>query len=71
MARWRQAAEAAMTDEEIGSLTVLSRSRTEPASRVERAAVAATGSGSDQTENLRTSSRRARIQRRSPAEPVI
>src|SRR5260221_2620789 len=37
MARWRQAVEAAMTDEEIGSLTVLSRSRTEPASRVERA----------------------------------
>src|SRR5438876_1601031 len=37
MARWRQAVEVAMTDEEIGSLTVLSRSRTEPASRVERA----------------------------------
>src|SRR5258708_28698975 len=37
MARWRQAVEAAMTDEEIGSLTVLSRSRTEPASRAERA----------------------------------
>jgi len=37
MQRWRQAVEAAMTDEEIGSLTVLSRSRTEPASRVERA----------------------------------
>src|SRR5258707_13337184 len=37
MARWRQAVEAAMTDEEIGSLTVLSRSRNEPASRVERA----------------------------------
>ena len=37
MARWRQAVEVAMTDEEIGSLTILSRSRTEPASRVERA----------------------------------
>src|SRR5260370_19900928 len=39
MARWRQAVEAAMTDEEIGSLTVLARSRTEPASRGERAQV--------------------------------
>src|SRR6059058_4307404 len=39
MARWRQAVEVAMTDEEIGSLTILSRSRTEPASRVERAQV--------------------------------
>src|SRR5260370_3374757 len=37
MARWRKAVEAAMTDEEIGGVTVLSRSRTEPASRVERA----------------------------------
>src|SRR5213080_1649738 len=37
MARWRQAVEVAMTDEEIGSLTVLSRSRTEAASRVSRA----------------------------------
>jgi transposase len=37
MARWRQAVELAMTDEEIGKLTVVSRSRTEPASRVERA----------------------------------
>src|SRR5258706_2976023 len=40
MARWRQAVEAAMTDEEIGSLTCLSRSRTEPASRGERARMA-------------------------------
>jgi hypothetical protein len=37
MARWRQAVEVVMTDEEIGSLTVLSRSRSELASRVERA----------------------------------
>ena len=37
MARWRQAIELAMSDEEIGSLTAISRSRTAPARRVERA----------------------------------
>src|SRR6266542_452766 len=37
MARWRQAIELAMTAEEVGSLTVVSRARTEPARRVERA----------------------------------
>ena len=37
MARWRRAIELAMTDEEVGSLRALSRSRTEPARRVERA----------------------------------
>jgi hypothetical protein len=41
MARWRQAIELAMTDEEIASLTTISRSRTEPARRVERAQMAA------------------------------
>src|SRR5258708_9366129 len=39
MARWRQAVELAMTDEEIETLTALSRSRSEPASRVSRAAM--------------------------------
>ena len=34
MAGWRQAVELAMTDEEIARLTAVSRSRTEPASRV-------------------------------------
>ena len=37
MAGWRQAVELAMTAEEIETLTALSRSRTEPASRVSRA----------------------------------
>jgi transposase len=37
MAGWRQAVELAMTDEEIALLTNVSRSRTERASRVERA----------------------------------
>jgi hypothetical protein len=37
MATWRQALEVAMTDEEVARLVALSRSRTEPASRVERA----------------------------------
>ena len=39
MARWRQAVELAMTDEEIARLAAISRSRTEPASRVERAQI--------------------------------
>lgn len=39
MARWRQAVELAMIDEEIEALTAVSRSRTEPASRVARAAM--------------------------------
>ena len=37
MAGWRRAVELAMTGEEIERLTALSRSRTEPASRVSRA----------------------------------
>src|SRR5260370_7404639 len=39
MAGWRRAVELAMTGEEIETLTALSRSRTEPASRVSRAAM--------------------------------
>jgi transposase len=39
MARWRRAFELAMTKEETAALTALSRSRTEPASRVSRAQV--------------------------------
>src|SRR5882672_4798261 len=37
MAGWRQVIELTMTDEEIGRLAVIARSRSEPASRVERA----------------------------------
>jgi transposase len=37
MAGWRRAIELALSDDEIGTLTALSRSRTEPASRVSRA----------------------------------
>jgi hypothetical protein len=37
MATWRQALEVGMTDEEVGRLMAVSRSRTEPASRVQRA----------------------------------
>ena len=37
MAQWRRAIELAMMDEEIERLRALSRSRTEPARRVERA----------------------------------
>ena len=37
MARWRHAVELAMSDEDIGRLTEISRSRTERASRVQRA----------------------------------
>ena len=37
MAEWRQAVELAMSGEDIGRLTGISHSRTEPASRVERA----------------------------------
>jgi transposase len=39
MARWRQAIELAMTNEEMETLTALSRSRTEPARRVGRAQI--------------------------------
>jgi transposase len=37
MTGWRQAVEVAVTDEEVARLMAISRSRTEPASRVERA----------------------------------
>ena len=36
MARWRQAVELGMTDEEIGTLVAIARSRSEAARRVER-----------------------------------
>jgi hypothetical protein len=37
MAGWRQVVEVAMTDEDVARLMAISRSRTGPASRVERA----------------------------------
>jgi hypothetical protein len=37
MAGWRQVIELAMTDEEVGRLAVIARTRSESASRVERA----------------------------------
>ena len=37
MATWRQAFEVAITDEDVARLITVSRSRTEPASRVQRA----------------------------------
>src|SRR3979411_1584805 len=37
MATWRRALEVVMTDEDVARLTALSRSRTEPAIRVQRA----------------------------------
>src|ERR1700722_2541697 len=39
MAKWRQAVELALTDEEVEILTTVSRSRMERASRVSRAAI--------------------------------
>jgi hypothetical protein len=39
MATWRQALEVAITDEDVARLITVSRSRTEPASRVQRAQV--------------------------------
>jgi hypothetical protein len=41
MAGWRPAVDLAMTDEEIGKLAAIARSRTEAASRVEPAQVLA------------------------------
>jgi hypothetical protein len=37
MATWRRALEVGMTDEDVARLMAVSRSRTEPASRVQRA----------------------------------
>lgn len=37
MATWRQALAVVMTDEDVAGLITVSRSRTEPASRVQRA----------------------------------
>jgi hypothetical protein len=39
MARWRQAVELGMSDEEIGTLAAIARSRSEAARRVERAQI--------------------------------
>src|SRR5262249_57652432 len=39
MAGWRQAVELALTEEEVATLNTVARSRTEPASRVERARI--------------------------------
>ena len=39
MARWRQAIELAMTEDEIGKLTTIARSRSEAARRVKRAQI--------------------------------
>jgi hypothetical protein len=39
MARWRQAVELAMTDEDIEKLAAIARSRSEAARRVERAQI--------------------------------
>jgi hypothetical protein len=39
MARWRQAVELGMSDEEIGRLAAIARSRSEAARRVERAQI--------------------------------
>ena len=39
MAGWRQAIELALTEEEVATLSTVARSRTEPASRVERARI--------------------------------
>jgi hypothetical protein len=39
MATWRQALGVVITEEEVGRLTAITRSRTEPASRVQRAQI--------------------------------
>jgi hypothetical protein len=37
MAGWRRAVELSLSEEDVGKLNAVARSRTEPASRVERA----------------------------------